>query len=365
MTNSVLDPAPPPETAAGGRTITAHFHINLALLVAVAALLLLAAHWYLANREFDHLRLDVESKLMETRSANAEARRSQELQSAKMQEIAGRLAVSEARLAEAQSQQEALQGMYQALVRSRDDWLVAEAEQTLMLAHQQLQLAGNVSVALAGVETLYDRLGESNGPQLVQLRHSLTNDIAALKSQVDNDPYRYVPEIDALADHIDTLSLATDHREATPNSLGRPVQAPAPNAVQRVLSEAWQALSRLVVVRRVDAKNLALLGPDQAYYVRENLKLWLMDARLALLQRHGDHFHHDIQAAQDAIGSYFDSHDPDVQRALGKLARLQAVKVDVAVVDLSASIGLARDLLRTSQQNGASAATASAAGGKP
>ena len=70
-----------------------------------------------------------------------------------MRDAQARIGALEAKLLESQSQQLALESLYQELSRSRDDWLLAEVEQTLAIAAQQLQLAGNVQAALSRCRT--------------------------------------------------------------------------------------------------------------------------------------------------------------------------------------------------------------------
>ena len=85
----------------------------------------------------------------DAREARALARQAQE----SMREVQGKLGALEGKLADAQSQQVALEALYQDLSRNRDEWQLAEIEQVLAIAAQQLQLSGNVRAALLALHS--------------------------------------------------------------------------------------------------------------------------------------------------------------------------------------------------------------------
>ena len=93
-----------------------------------------------------------------------------------------RIAQLEARLAESQSQQLALEALYQDLSRNRDEWQLAEIEQVLAIASQQLQLAGNVRAALLALQLAEARLARADRPQFVPVRRALARDIERLRA---------------------------------------------------------------------------------------------------------------------------------------------------------------------------------------
>jgi uroporphyrin-3 C-methyltransferase len=68
----------------------------------------------------------------------------------------------------------------------------------------------------------------------------------------------------------------------------------------------WSEVKSLVRVTRIDHPEAMLLAPEQSFFVRENLKLRLLNARLALLSRQFDTAQSDLQIAQATIDRYFD-----------------------------------------------------------
>lgn len=353
----------PDVPAKPSRTITAHFQINLALIVALAAFGLIATFWLTNRQNLDLMQLKVSEKLASAQTVADESRRHADRTAERIQETGNRVAILEDKLAEAQAQQAALTAMYQSVARHREDWLVAEAEQTLMLAQQQLQLAGNVPVALTALEGLDQRLSEIPGPKLVPLRRQLANDIATLKAQPYIDPLEPATVLDSLIQKVDRLPVNGDPSRQKPAApAGKPEKR---SALEKAGDSLWGSLKELVVIREISHKDAILTGPDQAFYARENVKLRLADARLALLQRHQSLYNEDITAARGMLTRHFDRQDKEVAAALVQLEQLSRIRLEATSVDLNASIALARDLLTRDQDEtpplAASAATAQAA----
>ena len=68
----------------------------------------------------------------------------------------------------------------------------------------------------------------------------------------------------------------------------------------------WGEVRALVRVTRIDHPEAALVAPEQAWFLRENLKLRLLNARLALLSRQFDTAQADLRDAVASLDRYFD-----------------------------------------------------------
>jgi len=80
-------------------------------------------------------------------------------------------------------------------------------------------------------------------------------------------------------------------------------------------------------VNRVEAPDALLLAPEQRYFVRENLRLTLLSARLALLARAEPVFHSDIERAIGWLNAYYDRQNRGVANALATLRQLQSTRI--------------------------------------
>jgi uroporphyrin-3 C-methyltransferase len=85
--------------------------------------------------------------------------------------------------------------------------------------------------------------------------------------------------------------------------------------------EMWDDMRQLIRVRTVDTPEALMLSPSEAYFVRENLKLRLLNARLALLSRNEGTFRDDLGSAQQTLAKYFDTKARSTQRCRRCCAR--------------------------------------------
>jgi uroporphyrin-3 C-methyltransferase/uroporphyrinogen III methyltransferase/synthase len=108
-------------------------------------------------------------------------------------------------------------------------------------------------------------------------------------------------------------------------------------------SEMWSEVSTLVRVRRVDTPEAIMMAPEEAYFLRENLKLRLLNARMALLSRNEAAFRADLLAAQEALAKYFDTKTRQTQTAQQMLRQLQGSNLSIEMPTLADSLNAVRN----------------------
>jgi uroporphyrin-3 C-methyltransferase len=308
--------------------------IALVLAVGLASLFWLDARQRIgATQEEMARRLrDIE---VDAREARSVARQAQEA----MRDAQAKVGQFETRLAESQVQQLALEALYLDLSRNRDEWQLAEIEQVLAIASQQLQLAGNVRAALLALQLAEARLARADRPQFVPIRRALARDIDRLKSLPAVDFAGMSASIEALVAAADTLPLAFDERSERPVPAR---EAAAGGFLARLAADVWHELRQLVVVRRMDKSEPPLLPPSQAYFLRENLRLRLFNARLSLLTRDEAGYREDLRAAQAWIQRYFDGKSRQTVDALAQLKSLSSATVSFEMPTISESLDAVR-----------------------
>jgi uroporphyrin-III C-methyltransferase len=312
----------------------------LLLLIAVAMAVGLATLFWLDARgrigatqeELARRLRDIEADAREARSI---ARQSQEA----ARDAHVKVAQLEARLAESQSQQLALEALYQELSRNRDEWQLAEIEQVLAIAQQQLQLAGNVRAALLALQLAEGRLAKSDRPQFLPVRRALARDIERLKGLPVLDIAPMTARIDTLVASVDSLPLAFDERSERPAAAKEVADK---GFWSRLGSEVWGEVRQLVVVRQVGSSEAPLLPPPQAYFVRENLRLRLLNARISLLTRDEAGYREDLRAAQAWIQRYFDTRSKQAADASAQLKQLSSTSISFEMPTISESLDAVR-----------------------
>jgi uroporphyrin-3 C-methyltransferase len=262
-------------------------------------------------------------------------------------ETAAKLALLEVRLAEVALQRTQLEDLIQSLSRSRDENAVADIDASIRVAVQQSTITGSAEPLVAALRSADERLSRINQPRLQGVRRALARDIDRLRAVSAPELGSLLIKFDEAVRLLDDLPLQSNAyavargAPAVPmaaSGVGKPAPASAPASTntlaipwQHWLDEAtapvakvWQSVRDLVRVRRIDTPEAMLLAPEQAYFLRENVKLRLLNARLALLSRQSDTAQADVQAAITALQTYFDNGARRTQVALELLRQVQS-----------------------------------------
>jgi len=297
--------------------------------------------WIEARSRSDQLQQETARRLAEMESTNRESRLVAGESRESVRDAEARLGQLEARMVETQNQRLALESLYKEMSGSRDEWALAEVEQVLLIANQQLQLAGNVKAALIALETADMRLARLDRPPLTPLRRVINRDIERLRSAPHVDVTGMAVRLEQVAGTVDALPLAMDARP----SRAEPGPGPAPAGFWSRLWAEWvQDFRDLVRVQNTLRPEVPLVAPGQAYFLRENLKMRLLGARLALLARDEGGFRSDLKAASDWLGRYYDAQDKAVAAAKTAIDQLARSEVSIDLPDISPSLEAARSL---------------------
>ncbi|OQA34495.1 MAG: putative uroporphyrinogen-III C-methyltransferase [Betaproteobacteria bacterium ADurb.Bin341] len=324
------------------------------LIVTLLALALAFWQWFETRSRLTETQQELARRLGESDAAvkltRADVLKTQE----QVLELTASLNGLEAKMAEFQGQTAALQGLYQELARSRDDATLMEIEQALGLATQQLQLAGNIQVAVLALQTADAKLAVLNRPQFLPLRKALGRDLDRLRAL----PFVDIPgislKLEALASAVDEWPLAVDSRPLPEEKKADAAEAAGSGTASaqedwrswwsRIGSEVWQELKDLVRIQRFDRTEPVLLAPGQSFFLRENLKLRLLNARLALLSRDQWVFRNDLRVACGWLERHFDGRDQRLQRAQELLKQFSGTDINIELPNLNESHAALRAL---------------------
>jgi len=313
----------------------------IGIAVALALAVAIAAAWIDARNRDHQLRLEIAQHLSQLEVTDKVTQEALKAAQDNVRDAQAKISLLENRLAESQSQQAALEALYRELAPSRDEWALTEVEQVLLLASQQLQLAGNVSNALAALQVADQKLQRLDRPQFVPLRRAIGRDIDRLKAV----PFVDVPGLSLRLDQAiaaaDTLPFAMEERLPAPPQETVPKDEPA---WQRLLREAWAEIRGLVRIENLDRPEAPLLTPQQQYFLRENLKLRLLAARFDLLFRDQANFRADLGAADAWLRKYYDTRAKNVQSLLTLLKELRSTDMTIELPALAGSLDAVRVL---------------------
>ncbi|MEG0446731.1 MAG: uroporphyrinogen-III C-methyltransferase [Comamonas sp.] len=325
----------PPARAASGTLVFALGAVTVAALIACGML------WQrVANMQEQLARQSAQSGAQSI-EARTLAKDAQDL----ARDSAARVSVMEARVGELSLQRNQLEELMQSLSRSRDENLVADIDSAVRLAQQQAELSGSLQPLVATLKSARKRVESASQPRLAPVVRAIDLDLDKLSRMSVTDTTGVLTRIEDLARQVDELPLINgvnrprSARSRLAEQGGRHDSAevageqdssagPAQWAWWRGQSlRVWQAVSDgasdLVRVRRIDHPEAVLLAPEQGYFLRENLKLKLLNARLALLSRQGEAARADLASAGMALQKYFDASSRRTQMAQAQLQQIQ------------------------------------------
>ena len=334
-------------TEAAGKS----FWLLLVALLAAAGLLASGLLWQkVSNMQEELARRSTDSGAQAV-EARTLARQAEEA----TRDLAVRLALQDTRIGEVSLQRTQLEELMQSLSRSRDENLVVDFESALRLAQQQAELTGSAEPLLAALRSAEQRLQRAAQPRLNPLQRAIAKDMDRIKAATLTDVPVLLIKLDELVRLADELPLANAmplsvaaraapaSAVSTPSTGRAPASAPlaassaAATPVEKlfafltpavwfesILNNVKSEAGKLLRVSRIDQPEAALLAPEQAFFLRENFKLRLLNARLSLLSRQTEAARSDLVAANAWLVKYFDAASRKTQLAAQSLQQIQS-----------------------------------------
>jgi uroporphyrin-3 C-methyltransferase len=315
-------PAPVQALPSAAHALVSKFVFGLVVIIALLSLVIGLALWQKVNGMQEQLARQSADALAQSLEARTLARQAQEV----VRDTAARLALTETRVGEVALQRSQLEELMQSLSRSRDENLVVDIESAVRLALQQAQVTGNVQPLLAALKTGDQRIARAAQPRLVPLQRAMQHDADRLRSSASADNGEALQKLDELMRSIDELpplNAIAARGDGANSWQPEPIPADAPWWRRLLLVVRAEARS-LVRVGRIERPEAVLLTPDQTFFLRENLKLKLLNARLALLSRQIDTARNELTNVSSSLNRYFDPTSRRVQAAATLVQQLQA-----------------------------------------
>ena len=341
-----IEPAPPPlppaapvVAAAGpGRWIAT----GGAVLAALAAAALVMA-WSTQQR-VKALETELVKRQQDSGAQAAEAQLLARQAQEGVHDGAAKLALLEARVAETSLQRSQIEDLLQSMARSRDENVLADVEAAVRVAQQQSAITGSADALVTTLKQVDERLSRYAQPRLERVRRAVAQDLEKARAAGATDIPLLSIRLDEVIRQVDELPLlsAVDRRGVqrppAPARRASSASTAAPGwgdglgeRWREMLDQVWAEARALVRVTRIDVPEAMLVTPEQAFFLRENLKLRLLNARLALLSRQFDIAQSDLRDAQSALERYFDRSSRRVSAALDGVRQISAQARTVAV----------------------------------
>lgn len=316
------------------------FIAKVALVLTLLTFLLLVWFWLSSQQHFQSIEKSLSKKLEQSQSVNQQslalAKQADE-RSAKTQ--AQTVVIAE-KLAQSRDQQEVLQTLYNQLAENREMTAIAEVEQLVTIANQQLKLTGNIKSALLALEAADQHLEPLHLPRATQLRQTLGNEIESLRKFPQIDPVEMATQIESIATLCADLPLISEHEPVLSKKIVQAEQLRTGHLsrVQAFFYQVWADIQNLVTIERIDRPQAPLLTNEHRFYLKENLKLRLLSARIALLQHDQASYQADLTLVKLWLQQYYDMQHPNAIKALKLLNQLIENRVSLELPELNESL---------------------------
>lgn len=227
------------------------------------------------------------------------------------------------------------------LGKTRGDWLIADAEYLLTVANQRLHLVGDVATTREALEAADQRLRESGDAAVFKVREQIAKEIALLNGASVPDIVGIYGGIQHLQDAVENLSVFLPHA-------GKQPEKPQPDADlseqgHEFLNTVAKQLEGYVVLRHTDQPVTAILTPEEAHFIKQQLKVRLEMIEIALVQQNDTLFVNSIVDAKQWLKKNF-AENKETEQFVAELDKLAEVKIRSQYPDVSTSLKMLKDI---------------------
>jgi uroporphyrin-3 C-methyltransferase len=215
-------------------------------------------------------------------------------------------------------------------------WALQEIEYLLNVANQRALLANDVAGAYQALTLADQQIQALADYRLHPLRALIAEEMMALDALADIDRQGMALKLQTAANHVQRLRVKKGPEVDTAMMQADTDTTAVDSGWQQAVSDIWQQLRSLVVIRHDQTGEAAVLVPEQRYFLYQNLRLQLESARLALLNADNNSYQHSLQTAVNWLEKYFTGDERDAM--LNSLRELQGKQVNVALPDISSSL---------------------------
>jgi len=316
--------------------------------VVILSVAVAAAGWqaWQASKRVQSLEKELVRRQQDSQGQATEARVLAKQAEELSREAAARATLLETRLTEIALQRSQVEDLIKNLSLSRDENLVFDIESSLRVATQQAALTGSAEPLIVAMQSADERLARAKQPRLDNIRRALAKDLDRARATRVADINTLAIRLDEAARLVDEVPLLTQP-DTGPTGPTAPRTSPptkdrntAPNKGTAAASTAsspeaeadtggwrstvlgwgkgaaeavWTETRSLIRITRIAQPEAMLIAPDQAFFLRENVKLRLLNARLALMSRQPAQAAADLRLIERVLPRYFDAQSRKTQ----------------------------------------------------
>ncbi|WND47562.1 uroporphyrinogen-III C-methyltransferase [Pasteurella multocida] len=316
---------------------------GLALLALLVALGLGAAGYYFGLQQVDQIQHKLSA--LEQQTANispakvdlptfeqerqqiAQLIRSIRDNEEKLQQLEKELAGKEHSLSALQNQVNRMSAA--AKQQQPNDWLLSEADFLLNNALRKLVLDNDVDTGVSLLKIADETLEKMSDPRVSMVRTAINNDLKQLLAVNNVDQNVIMQRLSQLANTIDELTVLDVNFDAVNNN--EKLTDSLEDWKENAEKSATSFLNHFIRITPRNTSDKVLLAPNQDIYLRENIRLRLQIAIMAVPRQQDELYKQSLETVASWIRSYFDTNSEVAQNFLKTLDELaeQSIYVDV------------------------------------
>lgn len=221
-----------------------------------------------------------------------------------------------------------------------NDWLFSEVNFLLNNALRKLILDNDVDTAVSLLKLADETLVKINNTQANSVRNAINQDLKKLLSLSSVDQNSVMQKLSQLANSVDELQVLNVNFDDTPennNKLSDSIE----DWQQNVEKSATSFLNHFIRISpKQSANKKELLAPNQDIYLRENIRLRLQLAIMAVPRQQDELYKQSLDAVSSWVRSYFDTNSETTQNFLKSVDELSELSIYVDVPEQLASLTL-------------------------
>ncbi|SUB28118.1 uroporphyrin-3 C-methyltransferase [Avibacterium gallinarum] len=211
-----------------------------------------------------------------------------------------------------------------------NDWLLSEADFLLNNALRKLVLDNDVDTAVSLLKVADETLSKVSDPRAMQVRSAINADLKQLLSVNNIDQNAIMQHLSQLANNVDELTVLNVNFD-DPNPANEKLSGSWEDWKENAEKSATSFLNHFIRVTPKNAESKALLAPNQDIYLRENIRLRLQLAIMAVPRQQNDLYKQSLETVASWVRSYFDTNTEVAKTFLNEVDELaeQSIYVDV------------------------------------
>ena len=220
------------------------------------------------------------------------------------------------------------------------DWLFSESDFLLNNALRKLVLDNDVDTAVSLLKLADETLAKVNDSKAISVRTAINQDLKQLLSLSSVDQNAVMQKLSQLANTVDELQALNVNFDEVPENNGK-LSSDIADWQQNVEKSATSFLNHFIRVSpKQSANKKELLAPNQDIYLRENIRLRLQLAIMAVPRQQDELYKQSLDAVASWVRSYYDTNDEVTQNFLKSVDELAALSIYVDVPEQLQSLTL-------------------------